>query len=150
MGGDIGLAPTSGWFQSLVNICCLSERAGISQAIINTQVCRKEKKKRRTSGCTQKRPVQLLSRVSLCNTRDCSMPSFPVLHHLLEFAQIHVHWDDGDAIQLSLCCSLLLLPCLSQHQGLFQWISFSHQVAKVLELQLQHKSFQWIFKVDFL
>ena len=39
---------------------------------------------------------------------------------------------------------------LSQHQGLFQWISFSHQVAKVLELQLQHQSFQWIFRTDLL
>ena len=39
---------------------------------------------------------------------------------------------------------------LSQHQGLFQWVGFSHQVAKVLELQLQHQSFQWIFRVDFL
>ena len=41
---------------------------------------------------------------------DCSMPSFPVLHHLLEFAQIHVHWDGRDAIQLSFYCSLLFLP----------------------------------------
>ena len=39
---------------------------------------------------------------------------------------------------------------LSQHQGLFQWVGSSHQVAKVLELQLQHQSFQWIFRVDFL
>ena len=39
---------------------------------------------------------------------------------------------------------------LSQHQGLFKWVSSSHQVAKVLELQLQHQSFQWIFRTDFL
>ena len=39
---------------------------------------------------------------------------------------------------------------LSQHQGLFQWVGSSHQMAKVLELQLQHQSLQWIFKVDFL
>ena len=39
---------------------------------------------------------------------------------------------------------------LSQHQGLFQRVGTSHQVAKVLELQLQHQSFQWIFRVDFL
>ena len=50
-----------------------------------------------------------------------------------------------------LCHPLLLLPSnLSQPQGLFQWVSSSHQVAKVLELQLQHQSFQWIFRVDFL
>ena len=39
---------------------------------------------------------------------------------------------------------------VSQHQDLFQWVSFSHQVAKVLELQLQHQSFQWLFRTDFL
>ena len=39
---------------------------------------------------------------------------------------------------------------ISQHQGLFQWISSSHQVSKVLELQLQHQSFQWTFRTDFL
>ena len=61
------------------------------------------------------------------------------------------HWV-SDAIQPS----DYLLPAsaptlnLSQHQGLFQWVSSSHQVTKVLELQLQHQSFQWIFRVDFL
>ena len=61
----------------------------------------------------------------------------PVLHYLPEFAQTHVHWV-GDPIQPS---HPLLSPSafsLSQHQGLFQWVSSSHQVAKVLELQLQH------------
>ena len=58
----------------------------------------------------------------------------------------------GDAIQPS---QPLLSPSppafnLSQHQGLFQWVSSSHQVAKVLEFQLQHRSFQWIFRTDFL
>ena len=53
---------------------------------------------------------------------------------------------------LVLCCPLLLLPqiFLSQHQGLFQWVGSLHQVAKVLELQLPHQSFQWIFRVDSL
>ena len=53
---------------------------------------------------------------------------------------------------LILCHPLLLLPSIncSQHQGLFQWVSFSHQAAKGLELQLQHQSYQWIFRVDFL
>ena len=58
----------------------------------------------------------------------------------------------GDAIQPSHPL-LSPFPCtfnLSQHQGLFQWVSSSHQVAKVLALQLQHQSFQWIFRVDFL
>ena len=51
---------------------------------------------------------------------------------------------------LILCHPLLLLPSIFQHHGLFQGVSSSHQVAKVLELQLQHQSFQWIFKTDFL
>ena len=88
---------------------------------------------------------------SLCNPMDCSTPGFPVLHYLPEFAQIHVHWV-SDASQLS---HPLLPPCLpalnlSQHQGLFQWVGSSNQVAKVWELQLQHQSFQWIFMVYFL
>ena len=74
-----------------------------------------------------------------------------VLHYLPEFAQNHVHWV-GDTIQQS---HPLLSPSppsfnLSQHQDLFQWVSSSYQVAKVLELQLQHQSFQCIFGIDFL
>ena len=83
--------------------------------------------------------------LTLCNSMDCIMPVFPVVHYLLELAQTHVHWV-SDAIQPSHPLSLNL----SQHQGLFQWVGSSHQVAKVLELQLQHQSFQWIFRVDFL
>ena len=88
--------------------------------------------------------------LTICDPLNCSMPGFPVLHYLPELAQTHVHWVT-DAIQPS---HHLLLPSLflslSQHQGLFQWVSSSHQVAKILELQLQHHSFQWIFRVDFL
>ena len=51
---------------------------------------------------------------------------------------------------LTLCCPFLLLPSISQHQGLFQGVSSSHQVAKVLKFQLQHQSFQRIFRTDFL
>ena len=69
----------------------------------------------------------------------------PVLQCLLEFAQTHVHWV-GDAIQPSHPLTPASPPALnlSQHQGLFQWVGSSHQVAKVLELQLLHQSFQWI------
>ena len=69
---------------------------------------------------------------------NCSTPGFPILHHFLEFAQSHVHWV-GDAIQPShhLPPSSFAFS-LSQHQCLFQWVSSLHQVAKVLELQLQH------------
>ena len=69
---------------------------------------------------------------------DCSMPGFPVHHQLLELAQTHVR-RVGDAIQPSHSLSSPSPPTfsLSQHQGLFQWVSSSHQVAKVLEFQLQ-------------
>ena len=79
---------------------------------------------------------------------DFSTPGFPVLHCLPEFAQSHVHWV-GDAIQPSHPLSFPSLSTfnLSQHQGLFQWVGSSHQVAKVLEFQ--HQSFQWIFRIDF-
>ena len=82
---------------------------------------------------------------------ECSTPGLPVHHQLPEFTETHVHWV-GEAIQPS---HPLLSPSpptfnLSQHQGLFQWISSLNQVAKVLGFQLQHQSFQWIFRTDFL
>ena len=75
----------------------------------------------------------------------------PIHHQLPEFTQTHVHWV-GDAIQPSHPLSSPSPPAFnqSQHQGLFKWVSSSHQVAKVLEFQLQHQSFQWIFRTDFL
>ena len=96
-------------------------------------------------------PVQLLSRVRLCDHMDWSTPGFPVHHQVLEFTQTHVHWV-SDAIQPSHSLSCPSPPTfnLSQHQGLFQWVSSSHQAAKVLEFQLQQQSFQWIFRIDFL
>ena len=96
--------------------------------------------------------VQSLSPVWLLATAwTCSTPGFPVREQLLEFTQTHVHWV-SDAIQPSHPLSSPSPPAfkLSQHQGLFKWISSSHQVAKVLEFQLQHQSFQWIFRTDFL
>ena len=88
--------------------------------------------------------------LTLCDPMDYSMPGLPVHHQLLELAQSHVH-RVGDTIRPS---NPLSSPSpafsLSQHQDLFQWASSSHQVAKVLELQLQHQSFQWIFRTDFL
>ena len=87
----------------------------------------------------------------LCDPMDCSTPGFPVHHQLPELTQTHVH-RFSDAIQSSHPLSAPSPPAfnLSQYQGLFQWVSSSHQVAKVLELQLQHQSFQWIFGTDFL
>ena len=89
--------------------------------------------------------------LTLCDPMDCRTPGLLVHHQLSELIQTHVHWV-GDIIQPS---HPLLSPSppafnISQHQGLFQWVSSSHQVAKLLELQLQHQSFQWIFRTDFL
>ena len=80
-----------------------------------------------------------------------SAPGFPVLHHLLEFAQTHVHWVN-DAIQPSHPLSSPSPPAvsLSQHQGLFPMSQLFASDGKVLVLQLQHQSFQWIFRTDFL
>ena len=76
--------------------------------------------------------------LTLCNPMDCSMSSFSVHHQLLELAQTHVH-RVGDAIQPSHPLSSPSPPAfnLAQHQGLFQWVSSSHQVAKVLQFQFQ-------------
>ena len=94
--------------------------------------------------------VQSLNRVRLLAAPWTAAPQAPVHCQLLEFTQTHVH-RVGDAIQPS---HPLSSPSpafhLSQHQGLFQWVSSWHQVAKALELQLQHQSFQWRFRTDFL
>ena len=80
---------------------------------------------------------------TVCNPLNLSTPGLPVHHQLPEFTQTHVHWV-GDAIQPSHALSFPspLAPNLSQHQGLFQWVNSSHEMAKVLEFQLQHQSFQ--------
>ena len=81
---------------------------------------------------------------------NCSTPGLPVHHQLPDSTQTHVH-RVGDAIQPS---HPLSSPSpalnLSQHPGLLKWVSSSHQVAKVLEFQLQHQSFQWIFRIHVL
>jgi len=89
--------------------------------------------------------------LTLCDPMGCSMPVLPVHHQLPELTQTHVHWV-GDAIQPS---HPLLSPSppalnLSQHQGLFKWVSFLHHVAKLLEFQFQHQSFQWTPETDLL
>ena len=82
---------------------------------------------------------------------NCSTPGFPVHHCLSEFAQTLVHWI-CDAIQPSYPLSSPSPPAfnLPQPQGLFKWISSLHQVARVLHFQLQHQSFQCIFRTDLL
>ena len=88
---------------------------------------------------------------TLCDPMICSRPGLPVHHKLPEFTQTHVH-RVGDAIQP---CHPLSSPSPpapnpSQHQGLFQWVNSLHEVAKVLEFQFQHQSFQWTPRTDLL
>ena len=82
--------------------------------------------------------------LTLWDPMDCSTPA-----QLLELTQTHVHWV-SDAIQPSHPLSSPSSPAfnLSQHQGLFKWVSSLHQVAKVLEFQLQHQRFQWTLRTD--
>ena len=95
--------------------------------------------------------VQSLSSVRLFATPWTATAGLPVRHQLPESTQTHVHWV-GDAIQSSHPLSSPSPPTLdlSQHQGIFKWVSSSHQVAKVLELQLQNQSFQWTSRTDLL
>ena len=108
----------------------------------DTQNARTKMKKDQFSSVAQ-------SCLTLCDPMDCSTPGFPVHHQLPELPQTQVHQVD-DAIQPSHPLLSLSPPSLnlSQLQGLFQWISSSHQVAKILEFQLQHQSCQWIFRTD--
>ena len=87
--------------------------------------------------------------LTLCKHMNHSTPGLPVHHQLLEFTQTHVH-RVGDAIQPShpLSSPAHPAPNPSQHQGLFQWVNSSHEVAKVLEFKLQHQSFT--FRMDWL
>ena len=86
---------------------------------------------------------------TLCDPIDCTLAGFPDLHRLPEFSQTHVRWV-SDAIPPSHPLSPPSPPALylSQHKGVFQRVGCSHRVAEVLELQ--HQSFQWIFRTDFL
>ena len=100
--------------------------------------------------CSQLSSVAQLCLI-ICNRMGCSIAGPPVHHQLSEPAQTHAH-RVSDAIQPSHPRSCPSPPAcnLPQHQGLFQWVGSSHQVAKVLDFQLQHQSFQWIFRTDFL
>ena len=87
--------------------------------------------------------------LTICDPMNCSMPGLPVHHQPLESTQTHIRQVSG-AIQPShpLLSSSPPAPNPSQHQGLFQWVNSLHEVAKVLEFQLQHQSFQWTPRTD--
>ena len=89
--------------------------------------------------------------LTLGNPMNRSMPGLPVHHQLPEFTQTHVH-QVSDTIQPfhPLSSPSPPVPNLSHHEGLFQWVNFSHEVAKVLEFQLQHQSFQWTPRTELL
>ena len=94
--------------------------------------------------------IQSRSCVWLCDHMNCGTPGFPVLSlppGVCSNSCLMCWW-----CHLTILTSVAPFSALnlSQHQGLFQWISSSHQVSSVLELQLQHQSFHWIFWVDFL
>ena len=97
------------------------------------------------------RSVQSLSCVWLCNPMNPSTPGLPVYHQLPGFTQTYAH-RAGDAIQPShpLSSPSAPAPNSSQHQSLFQWVSSSHEVAKVLKFQLQHHSLQRNPRTDLL
>ena len=88
---------------------------------------------------------------TLCNPMNHSTPGLTVHHQLPEPTQTHVHWV-SDAIQPSHPLSSSSAPALnlSQHQSFFKWVISSHQVAKILEFQLQHQSFQRTSRTDLL
>ena len=88
---------------------------------------------------------------TLCNPMNRSMPGLPVHHKLLEFTQTHAH-RVGNAIQPShpLSSPSPPAPNHSQHQGLLKRVNPLHEVARVLEFQLQHQSFQWTPRTDLL
>ena len=107
-------------------------------------------------GSLERHTVQLSRSVvqsclTLWDSMNHSTPGLPVHHQLPEFTQTHVH-RVSDAIQPShpLLSPSPPAPNPSQHQGLFQWVNCSHEVAKVLEFQLQHQSFQWTPRTDLL
>ena len=112
------------WFPlGLTDLISLQSK-GLSRVFSNTTV--------RFSSVAQSCPI-------LCDTMDCSTPGLPACHQLPGFTQTHIHWV-GDAIQPSHPLSSPSPPAfnLSQHQGLFHWVSSSYQVAKILKFQLQH------------
>ena len=86
--------------------------------------------------------VQSLNRVRLCKPIDCSTPGFPILHYLLSLFKFAPIESVVLSNHLLLCCPLLLPAVFPRILRLFQGVGSSHQIAKVLEFQLQHQSFQ--------
>ena len=120
----------------LAFLCCV--------ATISTYFPLEDEGSVRFSSVTQSCPT-------LWDPMNHSRPGFPIHQQHPEFIQTHVH-RIGDAIQPShpLSSPSPPAPNPSENQGLFQWVNYLHQVAKVLEFQLQHQSFQWTPRTDLL
>ena len=143
------VSPQSHILGELVEILTLSGHALSMQDLIKSLVCYKRKVNQEFSSVQFSSVAQPCH--TLCNPMNRSMPGLPVHHQLLEFTQTHVH-RVSDAIQPS---HPLLFPSPpgsnpSQHQSLFQRVSSSHEVVRVLEFQLQHHSFQSTPRADLL
>ena len=117
---------------------------GLSRVFYNTTVQKHQLFSAQFSSVAQ-------SSTTLCDPMNCSRAGHPVHHQLPEFTQTHIH-RVGDAIQPShlLSSPSPPTPNHSQHQSLFQWVNSSHEVAKVLEFQPEHHSFQWTPRTDLL
>ena len=124
------------------------------RAVLKPSATNRKEQKRRNPGhlcsLTQFSSVAQ-SCPTLCDLMNRSTPGLPVHHKLPEFTQTHAD-RVGNAIQSSHPLSSPSHPAPNpyQHQGLFQWVNSSHEVAKLLEFQLQHQSFQWTPRTDLL
>ena len=146
---SVGMAPSFGFsglysythwrykYSHITSISFISNKASISSLLNLLIPMNYPRNSRGFSSVAQSSPT-------LWDPMNRSTPGLPVHHQLLEFTQTHVH-RVGDAIQPShpLSSPSPPAPNPSQHQGLFQWVNSSHEVAKVLEFQPQHQSFQW-------
>ena len=140
------------WFQNFLLICEIPYELGKNRIILIIVIIKYSFRKYLvTKPTTPLSSVQSLSRVRLCDPMNRSMPGLPVHHQLPEFTQTHIHLV-SDAIQTSHPLSSPSPPVSnpSQHQSLFQWVSFLHEVARVLELHLQHRSLQRNSRADLL
>ena len=122
--------------------CKLKTQWEITTSLLEWPLSKRQELIKRWSGCGKKGTlVQWFccsvtkSCLTLCDPMVCSTPGFSVLYYLLGFIQTHVHWVN-DATQPShpLSPSSPHALSLSQHQGVFQWVNFSHQMGKLLEL----------------
>jgi len=142
--------------QGAVNSVTVRDVSALKPFCVKTcQLCQKSPSKRYSWFTASRFRVQFSSVTqscpTLCDPMNRSTPGLPVHHQLLEFTQTHVH-RVGDAIHPSYppLSPSPPAPNPSQHQSLFQWVNSLHEVAKVLEFQLQHLSFQRTPRTDLL